>query len=122
MAVDRLGVLLGGDGNRLEAAGGEAEKFELPRVAIDDEKLADVDLGIEVNFFSAAVPAADDFDSEVRAAEPVGVAVFGGVAVEEDEDIGDAIILCPIDELVRDVGTREDAAKASKINNISKNC
>jgi hypothetical protein len=77
----------GGEGGGLELARGEAEEFELPGVAVDQQQLAHADVGVEVELLAAAVGGADDFDDEIGAgpdnravagaAVPVRIAVFG---------------------------------------------
>ena len=55
-----------------------------------------------------AVEAADDLDGEIGTAEPVGPAVLGRIAREEDGDVRASIIRRPSLRLVADVAAGED--------------
>src|SRR5437016_4265793 len=53
-------------------------KFQPPRLAVNDEQLPDADVEVEVELVPASVVGTDDFDGEVRPAEPMCIAVLGG--------------------------------------------
>ena len=65
------------------------------RGAVDEQQFADADPRIKLELLAGAVSLADDLDGEVGAAELMRPAVLSRVAGEEDDDVGNAVVLRP---------------------------
>ncbi len=89
-----------------------AQQAESALVAVDDEQFADADLAVEGDLFLRVVARAFDLHQEVRAAEDVRAAIDGPAVLQDDDDVRDAVVLCPVAAPVADVGSGIDLSQS----------
>jgi hypothetical protein len=75
-------------------------------IAMDDEQLTDADLAVEGHFILGVISRALDLNEEIRTAKEVCAAIDGSAVVQDNDDVGNAVIVFPPFATVADVGAR----------------
>ena len=120
LALDDQRIGRSGDDAGSQLAVDEAEELQLPRIAVDYQQFADADAGVEINLLAALITTAGDFDGKIRSAKPMREAIFGFVAIKENQDIGAAIVAGPIIVLIRNVRAGLNPAQTPIFNQVAK--
>src|SRR6185437_2779785 len=89
--------------DRMQLAFLQLVEFQRPRIAVDDEPLTGTDLGIEVELSAGLIAGTDDFHGEIGAAHPVRAAIPGRIRLQNNEEIGNPIVILPSAHAVADI-------------------
>jgi hypothetical protein len=93
------------DPDELEPTVEQSVEFQSPGVAIENQELTRVDLGVEVELAPGEIIFAEDLDGKIGTSAVMGAAVLGGVVSEIDADVGFSIVRLPILDTVAEIVT-----------------
>ena len=88
---------------------------------MNDEQFLRRDGRIEIEFLSGLVAGANDFDGEVRTAQPERAMVHGLGVVQEYSYIGNAVVLLPVLHTIAHIDPRTNLPKSRPSNHFLKN-